>query len=378
MSLQFLAPLDRQQIVYINFYAAFHPGSSVKKDFNAKFIDALLFSCKDKHEPELQAEPDIQFIEDEIYPGIKRPETMNEKKKKKNADFITLGLTVIPPNDLSSSSKGSRRRGRFAKGNMPVEEKERINRRQSWDSEWEATWQEYNLEIDFMDTLLRYLKIQDKSEYIPLNDMSMETYNLLRDVWTHNRIKFMQGQFWVNGILGFDETVRRLRTMSGQISEITRVEDWKIIKKSLIANSKLEPQEAEQIERHLKLLIKFPNPKLISLSKTVSSRILTDVQRNIFPTIKKSLGINGPRPIPIRPRENEEFPELYNAISDLCLLSRTKGVDIDRIFWARSLYESYPTTATEILEEVTSDEMVPWKISAEKSWLNEVYKHPGC
>jgi hypothetical protein len=206
----------------------------------------------------------------------------------------------------------------------------------------------------------------------------METYNLLRDVWTHNRIKFMQGQFWVNGILGFDETVRRLRTMSGQISEITRVEDWKIIKKSLIANSKLEPQEAEQIERHLKLLIKFPNPKLISLSKTVSSRILTDVQRNIFPTIKKSLGINGPRPIPIRPRENEEFPELYNAISDLCLLSRTKGVDIDRIFWARSLYESYPTTATEILEEVTSDEMVPWKISAEKSWLNEVYKHPGC
>lgn len=379
MSLQFQMPLGRQKIVYGNFYAAFHPSSSVKEKLDGKFKDLLDSKSKDEHEAELEVNPDIDFNEneDEIYPGVIRADTITEQKNKKMVESGAPGLMVLAPNDLSSSSKRGKRMGEVAKGNMLVEEKARANRRKSWDPEWEASWQEYNLDFNFMDTLLRYLKIQDKSKYLPLDDMSMDTYNVFRDAWTHNRIKFMQGQFWVNGILGYDESLRRLKTMIAHISEITLVENWKLIQKHLIKNNQLSDKEAKQIEKYLKLSIKFPNPTSTWL-KPIPSPIITDHQRTIFESIKKSLGIVDTRPTPIRPRNKKEYSEIYNALPQLFQMSRTNGVTIDSIFVARTAYKAPPYTAADtFITLLNSHELVPWPISAEKEWLRKVCKLPS-
>jgi hypothetical protein len=354
MTPQSQALLDKQKIIYEYFFGAFHPGSELRKKLESRFRDKL------KDEDKIE----IEFKEDEIYPGIKRPQTKNEKEDTTKSS--AQGPPVMTSSTLISFFNGGHGKGKVAEGNGKYLE--------SCDRKWLNKWEEYNLDSNFMRTFLNFLKVEDKSEYRPLDDMNLDTYNVLRDAWTHNRLKFMQSQFWVSGILGNDETLRRLKTMALQIAEITVVQNWKIIKRELINKNQLTMAEAREIERFYNLLIQFPNP-IKYKPKPMSPRIVTSKTRPIVKFVEKSLGIfESMRPDPVPILRHGSFSDIFNLLPQIHSMRRHNGFDILAILWARKLFKQDPKSATGTLETMAEDGIVTWQISFEKHWLDQQYK----
>jgi hypothetical protein len=98
--------------------------------------------------------------------------------------------------------------------------------------------------------------------------------------------------------LGVQETYRRLKSTVKQISEMTLVENWKVIKDELVNKKQLTKTEAEKIEKFYNLnSILFPNP--INYLPKLSLQILEKKKKDVFSEIEKCLGISdSKRPYP--------------------------------------------------------------------------------
>jgi hypothetical protein len=370
MDIQPSAALDRQKIIYNSFYTAFHPGSQLRKQYEHAIEHASDPTKKASLENKFKDELANPFKEDEIYPGLKRPDAKYDNEK--TVDFRLAGPTGVSSKGSSSSSNGGKGTDKSAKENMSLGEK--TMNHQSGNSQWVKKWKEYDLDLKFMHALQHFLQVHDNSEYLPLNDMHIDTYNVLRDAWTHNRIKFMQGQFWVNQVLGVNESLRRIKTMVDHVAAISLVENWKLIKNHLIDSKQLTAREAKSIENYFSLSVKFPNP-LKDAPIIKETDLVMDCKRPILESIKKSLGIMGEyRPIPIRSSntKSEHMYKLYDSTEKILPMIRSNGVALNLLFGARNLHVHQPGELKTSLEELSKYYVVPWEISAEKNFLSKV------
>jgi hypothetical protein len=307
---------------------------------------------------------------------MKITETNHENNKK--VDFNAARLKMITLEESSSLSTGGKHKGKgkSAKANMLVEEKDNVNHLQTQTSQWVEKWNENNLDVNFMHTLQSFLQAHDNSEYLPLKDMHIDTYLVLRDAWLHNRKQFMQGQLWVSGVLGVNETLRRIKTMVDHVAEYTLVENWKIIKKNLIDSKVLSKAEAQRIEKFYNLSIRFPNPTKIDPKRILQGTVKDD-KLHVLVSIKKSLGIlKDNRPDFIQIPKEKAFFKIYNSLETFIPMIRSNGIDIELIFAARKRYETDPEIVKKKFEELSEELIAPWDASAEKYLLSTVYQIP--
>ncbi|KAA1138190.1 hypothetical protein PGTUg99_016659 [Puccinia graminis f. sp. tritici] len=312
--------LDEEASLYERLYLAFHPGSNL--------------------------------AEDEIFPGIKRPKPTYKLVEDK----------AIDPPEADPQHKTEE-----------VDDPNLKKRLEFWDPEWVQTWKSRNLDLNLMDNLSRHLKVKDKTPDLALEDMKLDRYQLFRDICSQNQKKFMQAQFWISGdeILEVDETKRRMKTTIKQISELTILENWKLIGPELINRKLLTRKEVEKIESFYNLSIYFPNPINYLPKRPLGA--IKDKRKDVLEDIEKSLGIEDsmrPKPLPIH-----TFPDkspISRSRRELYESSRHNGVDIITVLFVARLYNAGPqakASLAKMLEESTRDELVPWHICAERHWL---------
>ncbi|KAA1066578.1 hypothetical protein PGT21_033936 [Puccinia graminis f. sp. tritici] len=316
--------LDEEASLYERLYLAFHPGSNL--------------------------------AEDEIFPGIKRPKPTYKLVEDK----------AIDPPEADPQHKTEE-----------VDDPNLKKRLEFWDPEWVQTWKSRNLDLNLMDNLSRHLKVKDKTPDLALEDMKLDRYQLFRDICSQNQKKFMQAQFWISGdeILEVDETKRRMKTTIKQISELTILENWKLIGPELINRKLLTRKEVEKIESFYNLSIYFPNPINYLPKRPLGA--IKDKRKDVLEDIEKSLGIDHsmrPKPLPIH-----TFPDkspISRSRRELYESSRHNGVDIITVLFVARLYNAGPqakASLAKMLEESTRDEFVPWHTCAERHWLIKHY-----
>jgi hypothetical protein len=205
--------------------------------------------------------------------------------------------------------------------------------------------------------------------------MELDRYKLFRDICSQNQMKFMQAQFWISDILEVDETQRRMKTTIKQISELTILENWKIIAAELINSKRLTRKEVEKIETFYNLSILFPNPINYLPKRPLGA--VKDKRKDILEDIEKSLGIvNSMRPKPLSIHNFSDKSPISRSRRELYESSRHNGVDIITVLFVAKLYMVGPEAKGALalmLEESTRDEFVPWHICAERHWLIKYY-----
>jgi hypothetical protein len=252
----------------------------------------------------------------------------------------------------------------------------------TWNPDWINKWKEEELDLNFMDKLSKHLQVRDNCNYLPLRDMSLETYQLFREIWINNPKSFLLGQVWASKIIGVQETYRRLKSMIKQISEMTLVENWKMIKNELVNKKQLTKTEAEKIEKFYNLSIMFPNP--INYSPKLSLQILEKKKKDVLSEIEKCLGISdSKRPYPIQLNISSNQSKISDLKHELYLASRYNGINISKIkevesnhgnlFHFEALFNS--SKSEENLQSLL-EEFISWENSAERNWLSEKTKIP--
>ncbi|PLW41802.1 hypothetical protein PCANC_11497 [Puccinia coronata f. sp. avenae] len=118
MDIQPSAALDRQKIIYNNFYTAFHPGSQLRKQYEHAIEHASDPTKKAILENKFKDELANPFKEDEIYPGLKRPDAKYDNEK--TVDFRLAGPIGVSSKGSSSSSNGGKGKDESAKENMSL------------------------------------------------------------------------------------------------------------------------------------------------------------------------------------------------------------------------------------------------------------------
>ncbi|WAQ83752.1 hypothetical protein PtA15_4A200 [Puccinia triticina] len=128
-------------------------------------------------------------------------------------------------------------------------------------------WKVLGLDLDLMDSISRHMKIDVKTDHLPLSVLGDYTYEVLRDVWhtPEARVQFLANfQWWMKDILSQDEFHRRIKTLVQQVSERTIVENWKLISKHLVEKNSLKKFQVERIQKFYNLANEFPKPSTVS------------------------------------------------------------------------------------------------------------------
>ncbi|KAH9453100.1 hypothetical protein MJO28_007969 [Puccinia striiformis f. sp. tritici] len=327
------AQTETDVVVYKRLYVALHPGSDIK--------------------------------EDEIFPGIKRPRSdpIEEKYYEENP------ATVTGDKPAKSVEGGT---SEAAEHNLVLKDRALEKRLKSWKGEWVKTWKDYKLNLNLMDSLSRHLKVKDNTKYLPLDDLNLDTYKVIRDICCQDQMRFMRGQFWVAKTLGPEESQRRLKTLIAQVSELTVLENWKVIKEQLINRKLLTKGEVQKIETVYNLSRQFPNPinclpgKSIKLAGKDKSGILEDIE--------KSLGIvNSMRPNPIELYEFSQSSEIWKSQRELYSSSRYNGFDLRSLLDMARIFRDQPQIfgLEPLMDFINEGSWVPfpWHSSAERNWL---------
>ncbi|WAR54828.1 hypothetical protein PtB15_4B446 [Puccinia triticina] len=154
------------------------------------------------------------------------------------------------------------------------------------------TWRTLGLDLDLMESISTHLKIDNKTNHLPLSDLNDHTYEVLRDLWhrSEERMHFLANfQWWMKDILSAAEFCRRIKTLAHQVYERTVVENWKLIRKHLITTSQLTEAQAKKVEKFFGLRIQF---SFFSTVLQQEEPLNLRAGRDIIATIKKSLGID--------------------------------------------------------------------------------------
>jgi hypothetical protein len=252
-------------------------------------------------------------------------------------------------------------------------------------SQLKMYWEPLELDLDLMLVLSRHLKIGNTSKHLPLNDMTLDDYKILRQQWEIDPIKFMSGIIVSLYFTGVYEGMRRLRTMAKQIQEHTTVENWKMIKKYLIENPQFNNKDVEDFESYYRLSERFP--PLLNQESKEQSKIEQSTQLEVL----AALGVWKSQRERLDSVDLEDMREsrILELMDDLHYASVHNGVDVKKVI----------STAREIESKLKSDKdspplviidscihsekqkiWVPSSISAERKWLRKIYgnENIGC
>ncbi|KNZ58462.1 hypothetical protein VP01_1926g2 [Puccinia sorghi] len=330
LTLESRSRMDQEQLIYQRLSLAFHPA-------------------------------EFHLEEDEVFPGIKRPASrIFQEDPAIDSPLVTQDFPV----KITKKAEG-----KAVERNPTSDEKALPKLRGTWKPEWVEMWRQSQLDFNFMDHLLLYLKVEDTSKYLPLNDLDHDTYRLFKEIWTQHPRKFMLGQFWVGKVLGTAETHRRLQTMINQISELTIIENWKIIKNELMMKKQLTKAEVRKIENFYKLSIRFPNPMNVS---SIPSSSLKLHKKDLLAEIEKALGIkNSKRPHPVPLNEYNKEQTLVKLQTELYLASRYSGIDVLKV---KEIVDFH--FGVRDIIKVSANDFISLENSAERNWLLEKAKIP--
>lgn len=319
-------------------------------------------------------QPGSKLGEDEIFPGIKRkPYTIMKvdnslADEKEIAEFeagLTKSLDVIRARSFMCKLS-DQDIGKIHKFGM---------------DDLKHMWKELNLDLDLMEILTRHLKFNNMSKHLPLNDLSLDVFMKLSNIWHNSSKDFIKGVVTSLQHIGIYEGLRRLHTMIMQISEHTIVENWKLIRNKLIETHKMSQKDAEKFEKYYKLSTRFP--KLLCQIKPTCR---PNFEPHLQVIILNSLGIFHSK------RQDSIFIEefaarkysspLWRARDDLYLRSIQNGLDLQTVISIAKYLESTPEKSlifepgiiTPYTGKFKESGLVLWFNSPERKWLIKLYQ----
>jgi hypothetical protein len=328
----------------------------------------------------------------EIFPGLKRaPHKISHTYEKFSGDkIVTLGK--FPLKNIKEVNYNSWEKD-------PMNQIEYLGREYKFRIQnLRILWGKLGIDEDFMEIMSRHLKIGEISEYLPLNDLSLEAYKKLHNFWFKYPENFLRGIKVCVSFMGPEESMRRLKTLANQIYEHTIVANWILIKKHLISTNQLNQEQAEEIGRIYRLSERFPPISNKSEKDELHlqyERFNEEDQQDKLKWNKKtefnivaSLGI-----IDSKRQESsdiDDFSTLENSKiwkfrDDLYLSSIYNGVDIRKVVSAAKKIEFDPNVNIhhqinyqdviqgDKFERLNEISLVPWCISPERKWLIKLY-----
>ncbi|MBW0505748.1 hypothetical protein O181_045463 [Austropuccinia psidii MF-1] len=242
--------------------------------------------------------------------------------------------------------------------------------------------------------LALHLKVLTRTDYLPLERMSVDLYAMLLDSWKDRWQDVIKIQYWARQYLGEGEGMRRVWTLSLQILQHTIFERWANVKKNFMMEESLSGSLVDRIEKaihlgvpdleHIYLNEDFLNTKImvpkIGDEQTVRS-LLTNVMgtRQVNTRIKAARYLKGYQgSLLFRPDSNmAEAAEKYGLnVCRVLAVSEALRLEFKEDSTA-SQYDKSIGKIVKILENEmfeVNDTFFQWHDSPERGWLIQIFK----